>query len=181
MLSPFHMWKKLKRLSSHSKHFENKARSSGSIKRTNEIKNQKNHMKFKCAKESIEDAHFNRARRGDLIERLFRNKDIDKKEYDRLSFFNREPERLSDNYHSEVTWKGFHDFLFDTDKLVVQLHNSKWPLDKKTYLSQPETIKHYKRYNFKANNITLGDTIRPQRERVVLGLVDLDDGYLMNI
>ena len=181
MLSPFHMWKKLKRLSSHSKYFENKARSRGAIKRTNEIKNQKNHTKSKCAKESIEDAHFNRVRRGDLIERLFKNKDIDKKEYDRLSFFNREPERLSDSYHNEVTWKGFHDFAFDTDKLVVQLHNSKWPLDKKTYLSQPETIKHYKRYSFKANNITLGDTIKPQRERVVLDLVGLDDPYLMNI
>ena len=181
MVAPYHIWKKLKRLSSHSDHFENKAKSTGSLKRTHEVKNQKNNIKSKCSKESIEDGHFNRARRGDLIERLFSNADIDKIEYERLLFFNQEPEKLSLPYHSKVTWKGFRDFVFDTDKYVVQLHQSKWPLGKRIYLSQTKTIRDYKKHNLKANNIVLEDTIRPQRQRVVLGLVDIDDEYLMNI
>ena len=138
-------------------------------------------MRSKCAKMSDEDNHFNRARRGDLIERLFENNDIDRKEYDRLLFFNREPEKITDTCPKGVTWKSFRDFAFDTDKYVVQIHKSNWPLNKQTYLSQPKTIRDYKKYNLKASNIMLGDTIDSQRERVVLGLVGLDDAYLFNI
>ena len=38
-----------------------------------------------------------------------------------------------------------------------------------------------RKHNLKANNIVLGDTIGPQRQRVVLDLIGLDDDYLMNI
>ena len=38
-----------------------------------------------------------------------------------------------------------------------------------------------RKHNLKANKIMLGDTIGPQRQRVVLDLVGLDDDYLMNI
>ena len=52
----------------------------------------------------------------------------------------------------------------------------------RNHLCQPEKmIRDYERYNLKANNIMVGDTIGPQRQRVVLGLVGLDDPYLMNI
>ena len=116
-----------------------------------------------------------------MIEGLFANGDIKKKEYDRLLFFNREPEKITTICPKGVTWKSFRDFAHDTDKYVVQFHKSKWPLNKQAYLSQPKTIRDYKRYNLKASNIMLGDTIDPQRERVVLGLVGLDDAYLFNI
>ena len=38
-----------------------------------------------------------------------------------------------------------------------------------------------RKHNLKANKIMLGDTIGLQRQRVVLGLVGLDDDYLFNI
>ena len=38
-----------------------------------------------------------------------------------------------------------------------------------------------RKHNLKAKNIVLEDTIRPQRQRVVLDLVGIDDEYLMNI
>ena len=38
-----------------------------------------------------------------------------------------------------------------------------------------------RKHNLKANNIVLEDTIRPQRQRVVLGLEGFDDEYMMNI
>ena len=183
MAAPYHIWKKLKKLSSHSKHFENKAESIGSRKRTREVKNQKVNIKSKISKESIEDGHFNRARRGDLIERLLRRGFFENnmKEYERLLFFNQEPEKMDQPYHSSVTWKGFGDFVHDTDKYVVQLYQSKWPLNRETYLSQAKTKKDYKAFNLNAKNIVLEDTIRPQRQRVVLGLEGFDDEYMLNI
>ena len=181
MLSPYHIWKKLKPLSSFNEHFENRARQDGSKRRSQELQNQRAHIRSKCAKLSDEDNHFNRARRGDLIEGLFANGVIKKKEYDRLKYFNREPEKITEICPKGVTWKCIRDFAHDTDKYVVQFHKSKWPLKKTDYLSQPKTISDYKKYNLKASNIMLRDTIDPQRERTVLGLKGLDDTYLFNI
>ena len=116
-----------------------------------------------------------------MIEGLLANDDIERKEYERLLFFNREPEKITTICPKGVTWKSFRDFAHDTDKYVVQFHKSKWPLNKQAYLSQPKTIRDYKRYNLKASNIMLRDTIDPQRERTVLGLKGLDDTYIYNI
>ena len=181
MLSPYHIWKKLKQLSSFNEHYENRAKQDGSKKRSLELQNQKARIRSKCAKLSDEDKHFNRARRGDLIEGLYASGDIEKKEYDRLQHFNREPEKITELSPKGVTWKCLRDLAHATDKYVVLHHKSTWPLKKQDYLSQPKTIRDYKRFNLKASNIMLRDTIDPQRARTVLGLRELDDAYLHNI
>ena len=49
-----------------------------------------------------------------------------------------------------------------------------------TFVNQ-KRLKYYEKHNIEATNIVLEDTIRPQCQRIVLGLGDIDDEYLMNI
>ena len=112
---------------------------------------------------------------------MFHDKKIEQEQYEEFLFLNKEPANLKSSHHSDVTWKGFRDFRFIMDKFVVQEYRCKWPLDKKTYLGQAKTRHDYGTHNLKANNISLEDTIGPQRSRAVLGLDKLDKEYLMNI
>ena len=80
-----------------------------------------------------------------------------------------------------MTRKGFRDFVLYLDTFIVKEFQSKWPLDKETYLCQPKTIEDYEKNNIEAKNIILEDTIRPQRQRIVLGLEGMDEEYLMNV
>ena len=58
MGAPHHIWKKLKKLSDHHDHYENRAKTTGSLNRTHEVKSQKRNIKGKCHKESFVDGYF---------------------------------------------------------------------------------------------------------------------------